>query len=160
MSISRRQALQIGGVGIIGAFGLAVPLGSVDASSASRLAPRNMPKPYQRTLTIPSVLPRTGITVDADGQTWHNYRIKQKLSSANIVPGMSTPILGYNGTFPGPTIKVNQGERISLMMDNVLPLFHPQWGYRLDTSTHLHGSALPTRLSRDYLINGVSGVFI
>jgi FtsP/CotA-like multicopper oxidase with cupredoxin domain len=141
MAISRRQALQIGGIGIIGAFGLAVPLGSVDAKSASRLDPRNMPKPYQRTLTIPPELPRTGTTVDADGQTVHNYRIQQKLGSANIVPGMSTPILGYNGTFPGPTIKVNQGERISLMMDNVLPLFHPQWGYRLDTSTHLHGSA-------------------
>jgi spore coat protein A len=141
MAISRRQALQIGGIGIIGAFGLAVPLGSVDAKSASRLDPRNMPKPYQRTLTIPSELPPTSTTVDADGQTRHNYRIQQKLGSANMVPGMSTPILGYNGTFPGPTIKVHQGERISLMMDNVLPLFHPQWGYRLDTSTHLHGSA-------------------
>ncbi|MFF1253023.1 multicopper oxidase family protein [Pseudarthrobacter sp. NPDC058329] len=141
MSISRRQALQIGGIGIIGAFGLAVPLGSVEAKSASRLDPRNMPKPYQRTLTVPSVLAPTKSTVDADGHTRHHYRIEQKLSSANIVPGLSTPILGYNGTFPGPTIKVKQGDRISLMMDNVLPLLHPQWGYRLDTSTHLHGSA-------------------
>ncbi len=141
MAISRRQALQIGGIGIIGAFGLAVPLGSVEAKSASRLDPRNMPKPYQRTLTVPPVLRASKTTVDADGHTRHHYRIQQKLSSANIVPGLSTPILGYNGTFPGPTIKVNQGDRISLMMDNVLPLLHPQWGYRLDTSTHLHGSA-------------------
>ncbi|WP_458781300.1 multicopper oxidase family protein [Arthrobacter sp. D3-16] len=141
MSISRRQAMQIGGIGIIGAFGLAVPLQSVDAKSASRLDPRNMPKPYQRALTIPEVLRPHQTTVDADGSTRHHYRIQQKLSSANIVPGLSTPILGYNGTFPGPTIKVDQGERITLMMDNVLPLLHPQWGYRLDTSTHLHGSA-------------------
>ncbi|WP_104044932.1 multicopper oxidase family protein [Arthrobacter sp. ZGTC412] len=141
MSISRRQAMQIGGIGIIGAFGLAVPLGSVDAKSASRLAARNMPKPYQRTLTVPPVLSPSKTTVDADGHKRHHYRIEQKLSSANIVPGLRTPILGYNGTFPGPTIKVNQGDRITLMMDNVLPLLHPQWGYRLDTSTHLHGSA-------------------
>ncbi|TNB75679.1 multicopper oxidase family protein [Arthrobacter sp. BB-1] len=141
MAISRRQALQLGGIGIIGAFGLAVPLQSVDAKSASRLDPRNMPKPYQRALIVPSVLPYSRTTVDADGHVRRHYRIQQKLGSANIVPGLSTPILGYNGTFPGPTIKVNQGERISLMMDNVLPLLHPQWGYRLDTSTHLHGAA-------------------
>jgi FtsP/CotA-like multicopper oxidase with cupredoxin domain len=141
MSISRRQAMQIGGIGIIGAFGLAVPLGSVEAKSASQLAARNMPKLYQRTLTVPAVLKPSKTTVDADGHSRHHYRIEQKLSSASIVPGLSTPILGYNGTFPGPTIKVNQGDRISLMMDNVLPLLHPQWGYRLDTSTHLHGSA-------------------
>jgi spore coat protein A, manganese oxidase len=141
MSISRRQAMQIGGIGVLGAFGLAVPLGSVDAKSASTLAARNMPKPYQRTLTIPGVLAPQKTTVDSDGHTRHHYRIQQKLSSANIVPGLSTPILGYNGTFPGPTIKVNQGDRITMMMDNVLPLLHPQWGYRLDTSTHLHGSA-------------------
>jgi spore coat protein A, manganese oxidase len=141
MSITRRQALQIGGVGIIGAFGLAVPLTSVDAKSASRLAPSNMPRPFQRALEVPSVLAPTRTTLDPDGHKRHHYRIEQKLGSANIVPGLSTPILGYNGTFPGPTIKVNQGERITLMMDNILPLFHPQWGYRLDTSTHLHGSA-------------------
>lgn len=141
MSISRRQALQIGGIGIIGAFGLAVPLGSVEAKSASRLSVRNMPRPYQRTLTVPEELKPAKTTVDADGHNRHHYRIEQKLSSANIVPGLSTPILGYNGTFPGPTIKVNQGDRITLMMDNVLPLLHPQWGYRLDTSTHLHGAA-------------------
>ncbi|APX00472.1 multicopper oxidase family protein [Arthrobacter sp. QXT-31] len=141
MSISRRQAIQIGGVGAIGAFGLAVPLTSVNAKSASLLDPGNMPKHYQRTLPVPAELTPTGTTVDADGHTRRHYHIEQKLGWANIVPGLSTPILGYNGTFPGPTIKVNQGERITLVMDNVLPLFHPQRGYRLDTSTHLHGSA-------------------
>ncbi|UKA56635.1 multicopper oxidase family protein (plasmid) [Arthrobacter sp. FW305-BF8] len=133
--------MQIGGVGIIGAFGLAVPLASVSAKSASQLASRNMPKPYQRALTIPEVLKPKSTAVDADGRRTHFYEIEQKAALASIVPGLSTPILGYNGTFPGPTIKVNQGDRISLQMDNVLPLFHPQWGYRLDTSTHLHGSA-------------------
>jgi len=141
MSVSRRQALQIGGVGVIGAFGLAVPLSSVDAKSASQLSSRNMPKLYQRTLPIPPVLAPKSTTVGADGKKTHLYQIEQTAGMASIVPGLSTPILGYNGSFPGPTIKVNQGERITLEMDNLLPLFHPQWGYRLDTSTHLHGSA-------------------
>ena len=141
MSVSRRQALQIGGVGVIGAMGLAVPLSSVDAKSASLLDPKNMPKLYQRTLPIPPVLAPKSTTIGADGKKTHLYQIEQTAAMGNIVPGLSTPILGYNGLFPGPTIKVNQGERITLEMDNVLPLFHPQWGYRLDTSTHLHGSA-------------------
>lgn len=63
MSVSRRQALQIGGVGVIGALGLAVPLTSVDAKSASQLDARNMPKPYQRTLPIPPVLAPKSTTV-------------------------------------------------------------------------------------------------
>ncbi|WP_104140729.1 multicopper oxidase family protein [Arthrobacter sp. ZGTC131] len=141
MPVSRRQALQIGGVGIIGALGLAVPLSSVSAKSASLLDPRNMPKPYQRELTIPPVLQPKSYTIGADGKKTHLYQIEQTAGMASIVPGLKTPILGYNGSFPGPTIKVNQGERITLEMDNLLPLFHPQWGYRLDTSTHLHGSA-------------------
>ncbi|MBT2555672.1 multicopper oxidase family protein [Arthrobacter sp. ISL-5] len=141
MPVSRRQALQIGGVGIIGALGLAVPLTSVSAKSASLLDPRNMPKPYQRALTIPPVLAPKSTVTGADGKKTHLYQIEQTAGMASIVPGLKTPILGYNGSFPGPTIKVNQGERITLEMDNVLPLFHPQWGYRLDTSTHLHGSA-------------------
>ena len=141
MSVSRRQALQIGGVGIIGALGLAVPLSSVDAKSASQLDARNMPKLYQRTLPIPPVLAPKSTTIGADGKKAHVYQIEQSVGMANIVPGLKTPILGYKGSFPGPTINVNQGERITLEMENVLPLFHPQWGYRLDTSTHLHGSA-------------------
>lgn len=141
MSVSRRQALQIGGVGVIGALGLAVPLSSVDAKSASQLSSRNMPKLYQRTLPIPPVLAPKSTTVGADGKKVHLYQIEQTAGMASIVPGLSTPILGYNGSFPGPTIKVNKDERITLEMDNLLPLFHPQWGYRLDTSTHLHGSA-------------------
>lgn len=141
MPVSRRQALQIGGVGIIGALGLAVPLSSVSAKSASLLDPRNMPKPYQQALTIPPVLRPKSTVIGADGKKTHLYHIEQTVGMASIVPGLKTPILGYNGSFPGPTIKVNQGERIKLEMDNVLPVFHPQWGYRLDTSTHLHGSA-------------------
>ncbi|MFJ5695268.1 multicopper oxidase domain-containing protein [Arthrobacter sp. NPDC093125] len=141
MSVSRRQALQIGGVGVIGALGLAVPLSSVDAKSASQLDARNMPKLYQRTLPIPPVLAPKSTTVGADGKKTHLYQIEQTACMGNILPGLSTPLLGYNGLVPGPTIKVNQGERITLEMDNILPLFHPQWGYRLDTSTHLHGSA-------------------
>jgi len=141
MPVSRRQALQIGGVGIIGALGLAVPLSSVSAKSASLLDPRNMPRPYQQALTIPPVLRPKSTVIGADGKKTHLYHIEQTVGMASIVPGLKTPILGYNGSFPGPTIEVNQGERIKLEMDNVLPLFHPQWGYRLDTSTHLHGSA-------------------
>lgn len=141
MSVSRRQALQIGGVGVIGALGLAVPLSSVDAKSASLLDSKNMPRPYQRTLPIPPVLAPESTTIGADGKKVHLYQIEQTAGMGSIVPGLKTPILGYNGLFPGPTIKVNRGERITLEMDNLLPLFHPQWGYRLDTSTHLHGSA-------------------
>ena len=58
-----------------------------------------------------------------------------------ILPGLSTPVAGYNGIFPGPTIRAKRGTRIELRMRNGFPeapgLLLPQ---RTDTSTHLHGS--------------------
>ncbi|AUI49638.1 Multicopper oxidase with three cupredoxin domains (includes cell division protein FtsP and spore coat protein CotA) [Arthrobacter crystallopoietes] len=141
MSLTRRNVLQIGGAGILGAVALGAPLSSLQAKSASTLAARNMPKPYQRALTIPPVLGPKRTVIDADGQKHHFYHIVQKEGTGNIVPGLSTPLLTYNGSFPGPTIHVEQGEKISLRMDNLLPLTHPQLGHVLSTSTHLHGSA-------------------
>jgi spore coat protein A len=141
MSMSRRTALKIGGAGFLGAAVLGAPLTSVEAKSASRLAARNMPAPFRTPLTIPPVLSPEKTERDADGRLVSSYRIKQLQGKANIVPGLSTTIFGYNGIFPGPTVSVEQGTRINLRMDNYLPVFNPLDGQVFNTSTHLHGSA-------------------
>jgi len=38
-----------------------------------------------------------------------------------IVPGKVVDLWGYNGSAPGPTIQVNQGDRVRLIVDNHLP---------------------------------------
>ena len=47
----------------------------------------------------------------------------------------------YDGTVPGPTIKVNQGRAAVVRHINALPDVHPTLGYKPWTSVHLHGSA-------------------
>jgi manganese oxidase len=51
-----------------------------------------------------------------------------------IVPGKVVNLWGYNGSAPGPTIQVKQGERVRIIVDNHLP--EP-------TSMHWHGFDIP-----------------
>lgn len=140
VTLSRRTALQIGGLGVIGAAASIAPLRLAEAGTASALLPKNTPKPYRVPLPIPKVLP-TVRAIDSDGVLSHTALIRQVAGSAGILPGVSTPVLAYNGQFPGPTISVEQGEALSLRMENRMPFFHPKLGYVLRSSTHLHGAA-------------------
>ena len=129
-----------GGLGILGVGGLAVPLGAgLQAKSASRLADRNMPMPYAAAFIRPPVLPYTAMS-DAQGP-YRLYTVTEQRSMARIVNGLDTPVYAYNGSVPGPTIKVPQGTRVKLRVRNQLPAVHPAFGHAFNTSTHLHGSA-------------------
>ena len=140
MNMSRREALAAGGLGILGVAGLAVPLGSgLQAKSLSKLAARNMPAPYAAAFIRPPVLPYTQL-VDAKGP-YRLFTVTEQKGTARIVPGLDTPVYAYNGSVPGPTIRVPQGVRAKLRVRNQLPSVHPTFGHPFNTSTHLHGSA-------------------
>ena len=62
------------------------------------------------------------------------YRITMKEGSAQIVPGLETPIAGYEGTFPGPTIRARTGHPVRVTQVNAL-------GEEL--VVHLHGGMTP-----------------
>jgi FtsP/CotA-like multicopper oxidase with cupredoxin domain len=145
MAVSRRQVLLIGGLGAVGvasAGAITFPFGTVDAKSASRLSDRDMPRPYQSAFVKPPVLTPSSTRIDpADGAPVHYYSVTESAANAAILPRLSTPILGYNGIFPGPTIKVEQGTKAVLRVRNKLPARHALDGHQLSTSTHLHGSA-------------------
>jgi manganese oxidase len=51
-----------------------------------------------------------------------------------IIPGKVVNLWGYNGTAPGPTIQVKQGDRVRIIVDNHLPEA---------TSMHWHGFDIP-----------------
>ncbi len=57
-----------------------------------------------------------------------------------IAPGMTAHLWGYNGSSPGPTIEVREGERVRIFVTNRLPEH---------TTIHWHGQRLP---------NGMDGV--
>src|SRR4051794_40155968 len=142
MKVSRRQALAMGGMGALGVVGIARPFGPgahVEAKAASRLASRNMPVPYAAKFVRPRVLPFADME-DSDGR-YRLYTVTEQAGIANIVPGLKTPVFGYDGIAPGPTIRVPQGRRVKLRVRNQLPAINPISGRAFNTSTHLHGSA-------------------
>ena len=143
MPLSRRDAFKLGGLGALGAAGLAIPFGNmVSGRSASLLPSRNMPVPYRTTLGRLPVLPPVGSRVDAEGKTVWIYDITAKPGAVPLVPGFpQTPVIGYEGLVPARRIDVQVGNPIELRFRNRLPATHPTWGTPTHLSTHLHGSA-------------------
>jgi FtsP/CotA-like multicopper oxidase with cupredoxin domain len=60
-----------------------------------------------------------------------------------LIPGQVANLWGYNGSAPGPTIQINQGDRVRLVVENHLP--EP-------TSMHWHGFEIP------YEMDGAPGL--
>jgi FtsP/CotA-like multicopper oxidase with cupredoxin domain len=148
MELSRRELVKAGALGGLGLAAFGVPLGqTLQAKDASDLRDSNMPRPYAAAFVRPPELQPYEITTDTDGAPLHKYEVVQAAGSAQILRGgLTTGFIGYRAagsglTVPGPTIRVDQGTRVNLRVRNQLPTLHPQWGYKLDTSTHLHGSA-------------------
>jgi spore coat protein A len=93
---------------------------------ASRIAP---PPPFEAPLPRASVLQpaRTDATTDY-------YEVTARPAAAKILPGVTTAIWGYNGTFPGPTVEATSGRRVSFRLRNELPV---------PIVNHLHGGRTP-----------------
>jgi FtsP/CotA-like multicopper oxidase with cupredoxin domain len=137
-NLSRRNLLK--GALALGGSGLAVAAaGGEVVAKSSGLSSRNMPVPYTNLFRRPPVLLPAAQGVDEMGP-YARYRLTQQLATANILPGLQTTIAGYNGIFPGPTIKVPQGTRTELRICNDLTV-NPVTRKAFDTVTHLHGSA-------------------
>jgi FtsP/CotA-like multicopper oxidase with cupredoxin domain len=137
MAVSRRNVLLLGGLGVAGAA-LGVPMSAVNAKSASALDESLLPKPFRTDFYQAPV-----VNLGSGSGGVARYTIVEEAASAQILPkeGLKTPILGYNGMFPGPTLKVDKGTKMELTVVNKLPLQHALDGHSLDTSTHLHGNA-------------------
>ena len=73
-----------------------------------------------------------------------------------LLPGALMNHWGYNGTMPGPTIEVNEGDRVRIVLHNELP--EP-------TTLHLHGLELPIAMdgiefvTQDPIMPGKTGVY-
>jgi FtsP/CotA-like multicopper oxidase with cupredoxin domain len=130
LSVSRRDVLK---VSALGAAALTLPFERIArAKTASKIAENKIPRPYTLPFKVPPVI---------DGRTGSPITIAQKMAPAVILPGIQTPIFGYNGIAPGPTILARRGVPLKVTVSNQLPAKHPQWGYEAWTSVHLHGSA-------------------
>jgi len=85
---------------------------------------------FELPLNIPPVAQPSG--TDAAGRPI--YEIVQQNASVEIIPGLSTDILGYQGMTPGPTIKVDANQEVIVRQIN---------NTNVRTTTHLHGGHMP-----------------
>jgi FtsP/CotA-like multicopper oxidase with cupredoxin domain len=80
--------------------------------------------PFTQALPIPPALPPFQQTADADF-----FRLAERQTVAQIVPGVNTPMWGYNGLVPGPTILARKGRRAEVTFTNQLPPNAENTGY-------------------------------
>jgi FtsP/CotA-like multicopper oxidase with cupredoxin domain len=163
MTATRREALQLGAVGALGVAGLSHlgrPLEAdalAEKGKPSKLRPQNRPVPFRGVFMRPPELEPFARGFDdeeAPGEPVEKYAVTARLGQLNILPGLATTVAGYNGIFPGPTLRITRGVRSQLRVRNAFPpagLIYPQ---QIELSTHLHGS--PSKPQFDGYANDIT----
>ena len=125
------------------------------AAAVSRSALAALPEAQTAPLaagSAPPLLPTSGRpyrpVVTLNGWTlpwrmrngWKEFHLVAEAVQRELAPGMTAQLWGYNGSSPGPTIEVVEGDRVRIFVTNKLPEH---------TALHWHGQRLP---------NGMDGV--
>jgi spore coat protein A len=126
---TRRDAMKmIGAMGIVGATLPLLPKIAFAATGDSSGVPS-----FTLPLRIPPVLSPVSSTATAD-----YYQVQVSQAAANIIPGKTTPIIGYQGITPGPTIRARVGRQSIVTVGNSLPST-TLGGSTGQIVVHLHG---------------------
>ena len=133
MTTSRRNFFQNAMLFGAGLFGIDSRINATDAGTTTT-------NPRRRATTTPSKPSVSMVTPDIpdcpfemDGAT-KVFRLKAAPLKKKIVPFKTIDAWGYNGSSPGPTIQVTQGDRVRILVENALPE---------STSMHWHGLEVP-----------------
>jgi hypothetical protein len=95
------------------------------------------------TASVPVVTPDVpDLPYEMDGEVKVFHLVAEPVKQ-EILPGRVLDLWGYNGSAPGPTIQVNQGDRVRVIFDNHLPEA---------SSIHWHGFEIPEAM------DGVPGI--
>jgi FtsP/CotA-like multicopper oxidase with cupredoxin domain len=129
--LSRRGFLGVlGGAAALTALS-GCSLGTATGSTGEQLVSRvPLPEPFRVPLPVPPVARPVGLHPSGADL----YRVTQRVAEVEILPGTRTPILGYDGIFPGPTFETRRGRPVVVQHRNELPV---------PTVVHLHGGHTP-----------------
>ncbi len=156
MTLARRDLLKVGAAG---GAALVIPIqrNAFTGSSVQRMPTRKLPKPFSLPFVRPMELQPVGSAdmdcYDGSRRSYPRYEISQTFTVASILPGYKTPVFGYNGLVPGPTIRTVHDQPIVVNQRNLLhqppaapyqsvpmPSRYTSDPWQRSTSTHLHGS--------------------
>jgi FtsP/CotA-like multicopper oxidase with cupredoxin domain len=121
-SLSRRKFLRFAGLGGI-AFGARKLLGPAVAEAS----------PHSLS-TAPTYFPRAAPKL---GETVHEFDIELTISIHEILPGVKIHAFTYNGTYPGPEIRVPEGDWVKVNFTNQTAELH---------TIHWHGIQVPNEM--------------
>jgi spore coat protein A, manganese oxidase len=85
--------------------------------------------PYQADLQVPPTLVPVSSTATED-----RFELVIREGRAEIIPGELTPVYGYDGIYPGPTIRARKGRTTVVRVTNALSF---------NQNVHLHGGLVP-----------------
>jgi FtsP/CotA-like multicopper oxidase with cupredoxin domain len=68
---------------------------------------------------------------------WKEFHLIAEVVQTELVPGRVMHAWGFNGSVPGPTIEVNQGDKVRVIFENRLPEM---------TAVHWHGFEVPMEM--------------
>jgi spore coat protein A, manganese oxidase len=85
--------------------------------------------PYQVDLQLPPTLVPVSSTATED-----RFELAIREGRAEIIPGELTPVYGYDGVYPGPTIRARKGKTTVVRVTN---------GLSFNQNVHLHGGLVP-----------------
>jgi spore coat protein A len=124
---TRRDALQRG----MASFTALCLLPAATRSTAVRSSEQAAAavEPFQVDLQVPPTLVPVSATATED-----RYEMAIREGRAEIIPGTLTPVYGYDGVYPGPTIRARKGRTTVIRQTNRLPF---------NQNVHLHGGLVP-----------------
>src|SRR5438552_1972712 len=140
--LNRRRFLQLGGMT---AAGLVLP--HTRAGDAAPAAPPSLfcnlegnrtlaASPPVTPYTVALPIPPVAQPVRSDDTTDY-YELTMREATATVLPGKQTTIRGYEGRWPGPTIRARVGRGVSVVHHNDLDV---------ETAIHLHGGHVPPEM--------------
>ena len=103
--------------------------GGHGAATTGRIVAAPAASPSFRPFTIPLPIPAT-LQPTARDETTDYYDLTMRERQVEILPGLKTAVWGFDGAFPGPTIRAVRGRQAVIRQTNMLPE---------EMSVHLHG---------------------
>jgi FtsP/CotA-like multicopper oxidase with cupredoxin domain len=137
MGSSRRSFFQdalLFGAGLFGSARLAAAEAGSGEEKQKRRRDAETHGKTPEGVRVPMVTPDVpDLPFEMDG-TVKVFRLRAEPMKQKIAPFKTIDAWGYNGSCPGPTIQVTQGDRVRVIFENALPE---------STSMHWHGLELP-----------------
>jgi len=107
----------------------ALPAAATRSAATRGSAAAAAAAPFQADLQLPPTLVPVSTTPTQDV-----YEMTIREGRAEIIPGTLTPVYGYDGVYPGPTIRARKGRTTVIRQTNGLPF---------NQNVHLHGGIVP-----------------